>query len=238
MIQVGALSVRFLVESADSNGSASVFECFVPANSKMPAPHSHDAFEETIYELEGITTVDGRTLDVRPGEAFCVPRGAVQDSTITGPKTPSSLRYPAPASCRRTTSVRFTRCWSQPQGAARHGEGGGGHAPARPNAGATRQLTRLERSTRSSLSVRWSGVGSRRVRSPNARVAQARDRSSACVARGAVGAVAGRMEGRTLANPPRFRSDGSCAEFRVVRRSIATSELRRSRSRLSPQEER
>ncbi len=78
-IQVGALSVRFLVEAADSNGSASVFECFVPAESKMPAPHSHDAFEETIYGLEGITTwnVDGRTLDVRPGEAFCVSRGAV-----------------------------------------------------------------------------------------------------------------------------------------------------------------
>jgi quercetin dioxygenase-like cupin family protein len=45
----------------------------------MPAPHSHDAFEETIYGLEGVTTwtVDGRTLDIRPGEAFCLPRGAV-----------------------------------------------------------------------------------------------------------------------------------------------------------------
>ena len=78
-IQVGALSVRFLVEAADSNGSASVFECFVPADSKMPAPHSHDAFEETIYGLEGVTalTVDGRTLDIRAGEACCVPRGTV-----------------------------------------------------------------------------------------------------------------------------------------------------------------
>ena len=78
-IQLGALSVRFLVEAADSNGSASVFECFVPADSKMPVPHSHDAFEETIYGLEGTTTwtVGGRTLDIRPGEAFCVPRGAV-----------------------------------------------------------------------------------------------------------------------------------------------------------------
>src|SRR3954466_13891050 len=79
IIQVGALSGHFLVEAADSNGSASVFECFVPANSKMPAPHSHDAFEETIYGLGGGTTwmVHGRTLDIRPGEAFCVPRGAV-----------------------------------------------------------------------------------------------------------------------------------------------------------------
>jgi quercetin dioxygenase-like cupin family protein len=78
-IQVGALSVRFLVEAADSNGSVSVFECFVPAESKMPAPHSHDAFEETIYGLEGVTVwqVDGQTLEIRPGEAVCIPRGAV-----------------------------------------------------------------------------------------------------------------------------------------------------------------
>ena len=45
-IQVGALRVRFLIEAADSNESVSVFECFVPAASRMPAPHSHDAFEE------------------------------------------------------------------------------------------------------------------------------------------------------------------------------------------------
>jgi quercetin dioxygenase-like cupin family protein len=79
LIQVGAMRVRFLIEAGDSNGSVSVFECFVPAASKMPVPHSHDAFEETIYGLEGVTTwsVDARTLDVRPGEAVCIPRGAV-----------------------------------------------------------------------------------------------------------------------------------------------------------------
>jgi quercetin dioxygenase-like cupin family protein len=79
MIQVGALSVRFLVEAADSNGSVSVFECFVPADSKMPVRHSHDAFEETIYGLEGTTTwtVDGRTLEISLGDAVCIARGAV-----------------------------------------------------------------------------------------------------------------------------------------------------------------
>jgi len=79
MIHVGALSVRFLIDADDSNGSVSVFECFVPADSRMPAPHSHDAFEETIYGLEGVTTwrVDGRSLEIRPGEALCISRGAV-----------------------------------------------------------------------------------------------------------------------------------------------------------------
>jgi len=78
-IQVGALSVRFCVEAADSNGSVSVFECFVPADSTMPVPHSHDAFEETVYGLEGITTwtVDGQQHDLGPGQAVCILRGAV-----------------------------------------------------------------------------------------------------------------------------------------------------------------
>jgi len=48
-IAVGELTVRFLVEAADSNGTVTVFTCFIPAASKMPAPHSHDAFEETVY---------------------------------------------------------------------------------------------------------------------------------------------------------------------------------------------
>src|SRR3954471_19361678 len=78
-IRVGALDVRFVVEAADSNGSVSVFECSVPADSRMPAPHSHDAFEETIYGLEGVTswTVGGRDVTIGVGEAVCVPRGAV-----------------------------------------------------------------------------------------------------------------------------------------------------------------
>jgi len=78
-ITVGAFGVRFLVEAEDSNGSASVFQCYVPANSVMAAPHSHDGFEETIYGLEGTTTwtIDGQSVDVRPGEAVCVQRGQV-----------------------------------------------------------------------------------------------------------------------------------------------------------------
>jgi quercetin dioxygenase-like cupin family protein len=78
-ITVGQLGVRFLVEGPDSNGSVSVFECYVPANARMPAPHSHDAFEETIYGLKGTTswTVDGESIGIGAGEALCVPRGAV-----------------------------------------------------------------------------------------------------------------------------------------------------------------
>ena len=78
-ITVGELGVRFLVEAADSNGSASVLECYVQAGSRMPAPHSHDGFEETIYGLMGTTTwtIDGETVEVGPGEAVCVRRGQI-----------------------------------------------------------------------------------------------------------------------------------------------------------------
>lgn len=85
-ITVGALAVRFLVEADESNGSVAVFECDVPARARMPAPHSHDAFEETIYGLMGVTTwtVDGEAIEIVPGEAVCIPRGIVHGFTNRG----------------------------------------------------------------------------------------------------------------------------------------------------------
>jgi quercetin dioxygenase-like cupin family protein len=98
-ITVGALGVRFLVEPADSNGSASVFECYVPANSRMPAPHSHDGFEETIYGLQGVTTwtINGRTVEVGPGEAVCVQRGHVHGFENHGDVDATFLAIATPA---------------------------------------------------------------------------------------------------------------------------------------------
>src|SRR6476469_2576524 len=78
-IELGGIAVEFLVEAEDSGGSVTVFECTVPAGSKVPAPHSHDAFEETVYGLEGTCTwtVDGETRDIAPGDAICIRRGQV-----------------------------------------------------------------------------------------------------------------------------------------------------------------
>ncbi len=97
-ITVGQLAVRFLVEGADSNGSVSVFECFVPANSRMPAPHSHDAFEETIYGLKGVTTwtIDGEMTEIGMGEAVCVPRGAVHGFENRGSEDAKFLAIASP----------------------------------------------------------------------------------------------------------------------------------------------
>jgi quercetin dioxygenase-like cupin family protein len=99
MITVGPLGVRFVVEAADSNGTASVFECYVPGNSRMPAPHSHDGFEETIYGLEGTTiwTIDGQTVAVGPGEAVCVKRGQIHGFQNHGDVDATFLAIATPA---------------------------------------------------------------------------------------------------------------------------------------------
>src|SRR5215467_13871010 len=78
-IRVGELSIRFLVEGEQSQGSVAVFEFDVPAGGRVAAAHSHDGFEETIYGVEGVLTwtVDGTQIEVGPGEALLLPRGVV-----------------------------------------------------------------------------------------------------------------------------------------------------------------
>src|SRR5512144_2825469 len=88
-ITIGELGIRFLLEGEASAGSVAVFEFSVPAGARVPIAHSHDGYEETIYGLEGMLTwtVEGTQTDVGPGEALCIPRGAVHhfDNTGDGP---------------------------------------------------------------------------------------------------------------------------------------------------------
>ncbi len=78
-IRVGALTIRFLIEGEASGGSIAAYEFEVPARTKVPIPHSHDAYEETVYGLEGVLTwtIDGKSSEVGPGELLCIRRGAV-----------------------------------------------------------------------------------------------------------------------------------------------------------------
>lgn len=79
-IGLGPIKIRFLLTGDDSNKSASVFEFSVPAGHKLPAPaHKNDAYEEIVYGIEGVLTwtVDGTPIEVGPGQALCIPRGAV-----------------------------------------------------------------------------------------------------------------------------------------------------------------
>src|SRR5919199_3842798 len=78
-IKIGELVIRFLVEGEDAGGSVAVFEFDVPAGANVRVAHSRDAYEETLYGLEGLLTwtIEGAKRDVGPGEALCIRRGAV-----------------------------------------------------------------------------------------------------------------------------------------------------------------
>jgi quercetin dioxygenase-like cupin family protein len=97
-INVGGLAIRFLVEGDRSGGSVAVFEFDVPAGSKVAAAHSHDGYEETIYGLEGVLTwtIEGTPTDVGPGEALCIPRGAVHQFDNTGDIDATALAIVTP----------------------------------------------------------------------------------------------------------------------------------------------
>jgi quercetin dioxygenase-like cupin family protein len=78
-IKIGQLAIRFLLEGKASGGSVAVFEFDVPVGAKVPIAHSHDAYEETIYGLQGVLTwtVAGQRSELGVGQVLCIPRGAV-----------------------------------------------------------------------------------------------------------------------------------------------------------------
>jgi quercetin dioxygenase-like cupin family protein len=99
-IDFGPLAVRFLLTGEDSAGSIAAFELTVHGGERLAAPaHSHDHYEETIYGLDGVLTwtVDGRPIDVGPGQALCIPRGAVHRFDNLGTQTAKALCVITPA---------------------------------------------------------------------------------------------------------------------------------------------
>ena len=65
----------------------------------MAPAHSHDHYEETIYGIEGVLTwtVDGKRIDVGPGQALCIPRGAVHRFDNNGTEDVKCLCVITPA---------------------------------------------------------------------------------------------------------------------------------------------
>jgi quercetin dioxygenase-like cupin family protein len=97
-INVGEVAVRFLVEGEQSAESVAIFEFDVPAGARVPVAHSHDGYEETTYGLEGVLTwtIEGTPTDVGPGEALCIPRGAVHYFDNTGDVDAKALAIVTP----------------------------------------------------------------------------------------------------------------------------------------------
>lgn len=138
-IRLGQLVVRFLLEGAASDGSIAMFEFDVPAGAKVPIPHSHDGYEETVYGLAGVLTwtVDGVRHDVGVGEVLCIPRGG--GASLREPRQPGcdqSCRGDA----RRAQSGLFPGAGGAGGCRGRRSTGprgdGRGDAAARPDTGA------------------------------------------------------------------------------------------------------
>ena len=91
-IPMGALQVRFLRSKDQTDGSLDVFEMTVRPDGRMPVPHFHESWDETVYGLAGTTTwrIDGQDTLVGPGQSAFIPRG-----TVHGFRNDSG----APASC-------------------------------------------------------------------------------------------------------------------------------------------
>src|SRR5579862_5406109 len=93
-IHLGPLTVRFLLTADNSTGSIAAFELMVPGAQRLAAPaHSHDDYEETAYGIDGVLTwtLDGRQIDVGPGQALCIPRGAIHRFDNNGAKDVKTL---------------------------------------------------------------------------------------------------------------------------------------------------
>ena len=99
-ITIGPLSIRFLLTGQNTNGEASIFEMTVPAGEKLAAPaHRNDAYEETLYGIAGVVTwtIDGRPVEVGPGQAVCIPRGAAHRFDNFGKEDAKQLVVVTPA---------------------------------------------------------------------------------------------------------------------------------------------
>src|SRR5690606_12538419 len=98
-IKAGQITIDFLLEAADTKGTVSMFEFTVPAGAKVPIPHFHENFDETVYGISGVLTltVNGQTVDIAPGETCFIPRGAVHGFDNLQPDDAKALAVITPA---------------------------------------------------------------------------------------------------------------------------------------------
>lgn len=83
-IRIGGLTIRYLLEGSATENSLAMFELEVAAGANVPIPHSHDAYDETIYGLDGTLTITlwneagkASTHQVAPAETVFIRRGVV-----------------------------------------------------------------------------------------------------------------------------------------------------------------
>lgn len=81
-LRLGQINLRFHIDGPATGSSLTMFEFEVAPGAKVPVAHSHDAYDETIYGLEGTLTLTLVSPDgtpqlhyLTPGTSLFIPRG-------------------------------------------------------------------------------------------------------------------------------------------------------------------
>ena len=79
IIHIGALELRFLQSRELTGGSLDMFEMTLQPNARMPVPHHHESWDETVYGLAGTSSwrIDGADVELPPGAVVFIRRGVV-----------------------------------------------------------------------------------------------------------------------------------------------------------------
>ena len=79
IIHIGALELRFLQSRESTGGSLDMFEMTLQPDARMPVPHHHESWDETVYGLAGTSSwrVGGADVELPPGAVVFIRRGVV-----------------------------------------------------------------------------------------------------------------------------------------------------------------
>jgi quercetin dioxygenase-like cupin family protein len=80
-IRVGEMSVTFLKTRHETQGAFELFELTIPAFARVPLPHFHRQYDETIFGVDGTVTWilqvenQDKPTEVSRGTTLFIPRG-------------------------------------------------------------------------------------------------------------------------------------------------------------------
>jgi quercetin dioxygenase-like cupin family protein len=90
IFRVGQLEIRFHLSPSVSGGTVALFESIIPPGARVPVPHRHIDYDETIHVLAGTCTFkveqQGEVVVAARGTLF-VPRGVAHGFANHGSET-------------------------------------------------------------------------------------------------------------------------------------------------------
>ncbi len=90
-IRIGGLELEFLHSKDDTEASLDMFRMTVHPKARMPVPHYHESWDETVYGISGTVTfrVAEQDIAVGPGQSAFIRRGVVHgfDNRTDAPAT-------------------------------------------------------------------------------------------------------------------------------------------------------